>query len=131
MEFCEVCDNMLYLKRNDPTEYQGLIHVCKKCGFERKPPENESILVSSLSLSKQAQYTSVINKYTKLDPTLPRIQGVSCPITNCPNHEGKQDIIYIRYDNVDLKYAYICPICDTVWKTDKHVPSVSAALTSP
>ena len=116
MEFCEVCDNMLYLSKRE--DEMDLVHVCKKCGFERKRSEG-SILVSSLSFSKQAQYTSVINKYTKLDPTLPRIQGVPCPNTDCTNKAGR-DIIYLRYDNVDLKYAYICPICDTIWKTDKN-----------
>jgi DNA-directed RNA polymerase subunit M/transcription elongation factor TFIIS len=116
MEFCEVCDNMLYLSKRD--DEMDLVHVCKKCGNERKRSEG-SIIVSSLSFAKQAQYTSVINKYTKLDPTLPRIQGVPCPHPECTNKAGK-DIIYLRYDNVDLKYAYICPICDTIWKTDKN-----------
>jgi DNA-directed RNA polymerase subunit M/transcription elongation factor TFIIS len=67
MEFCVVCDNMLYLsKREDEME---LVYICKKCGSEReKNDSDESIIVSTLSFSKQAQYTSVINKYTKLDP---------------------------------------------------------------
>jgi DNA-directed RNA polymerase subunit M/transcription elongation factor TFIIS len=116
MEFCEVCDNMLYLSNVD--DETALVHLCKKCGFQRKRHEG-STLVSSLSFSKQAQYTSVINKYTKLDPTLPRIQ-MPCPNISCENHTLARDVIYIRYDNVDLKYAYLCPICDTVWKTDKN-----------
>lgn len=117
MEFCDVCDNMLYLSKGD--HELDLVHACKKCGFKRNVSGEESIIVSSLSLAKQSQYTSVINQYTKLDPTLPRIQGMSCPQEDCANKTGREPIIYIRYDNVDLKYAYICPICGTVWKTDK------------
>jgi DNA-directed RNA polymerase subunit M/transcription elongation factor TFIIS len=117
MEFCEVCDNMLYLSNVE--DEMSLIHLCKKCGFQRKSSEGTT-LVSSLSFSKQAPYTSAVNQYTKLDPTLPRIQGMPCPKPDCENHKLARDIIYIRYDNVDLKYAYLCPICDTVWKTDKN-----------
>ena len=118
MEFCEVCDNMLYLSSRE--DDQDLIHLCKKCGYQRERHEEESTIVSSMSFSKQEQYTSVINKYTKLDPTLPRIQHIPCPNTTCDNHKTPRDIIYVRYDNVELKYAYLCPLCDTVWKTDKN-----------
>ena len=117
MEFCEVCDNMLYLSNRE--DDQELVHVCKKCGYERERSD-ETTLISSMTFSKQEQYTSVINQYTKLDPTLPRIQNMSCPEEDCPNHKAGRDIIYVRYDNVDLKYAYLCPLCDTVWKTDKN-----------
>lgn len=117
MEFCEVCDNMLYLSNRE--DDQELVHVCKKCGYEHTRSD-ETTLISSMTFSKQEQYTSVINKYTKLDPTLPRIQNIPCPQEDCPNHKVGRDIIYVRYDNVDLKYAYLCPLCDTVWKTDKN-----------
>jgi len=115
MEFCKVCDNMLYLSNRE----DELIYLCKKCGNESDRDDGNT-LISSMTLSKQKQYTSVINKYTKLDPTLPRIQNVPCPNEKCENHTLGRDIIYVRYDNVDLKYAYLCPMCDTVWKTDKN-----------
>lgn len=113
MEFCEVCENMLYLTSK---EEDGLMYQCKKCGNEK--PANSSI-VSTISFAKREQYTSIINKYTKLDPTLPRIQ-LKCPNEKCENHTKETDIVQIRYDNVELKYAYICPDCDTVWKSDKN-----------
>jgi hypothetical protein len=27
-------------------------------------------------------------------------------------------VIYIRYDDDNMKYLYMCVTCDTVWKTD-------------
>ena len=33
MEFCEVCDNMLYVKTNEKKE---LVKYCKHCSFEKK-----------------------------------------------------------------------------------------------
>ena len=33
MEFCEVCDNMLYVKTNEKKE---LVKYCKHCSYEKK-----------------------------------------------------------------------------------------------
>ena len=31
------------------------------------------------------------------------------------------EIIYIRYDDTNMKYIYLCSDCDTVWKTSEPV----------
>ena len=52
------------------------------------------------------------NEYTKLDPTLPRIYNVRCPngkcATNAENASKPAEVIYMRYDDANLKYIYIC-----------------------
>jgi aspartate carbamoyltransferase regulatory subunit len=60
-----------------------------------------------------------VNQYTKLDPTLPRINFLPCPNAACENHEENEtrEIIYVRYDNQQMKYIYICAKCDTVWES--------------
>lgn len=118
MEFCEVCDNMLFITSREELGVASLLHICRKCGNEK--PIHASV-VSSMTFTKKEQYSSVINKYTKLDPTLPRINSIPCPKKECINHtRPNPEIIYVRYDNVDLKYAYLCPECDIIWKTDKN-----------
>ena len=66
-----------------------------------------------------------MNKYTKLDPSLPRMHNMDCPNPNCnSNKEGnksKPEIVYLRYDDNNLKYLYICTVCDTTWKTNDNV----------
>ena len=64
----------------------------------------------------------IINKYTKLDPTLPRVYNIKCPNAECKsNHFDKNysypEVIYLRYDDANMKYAYICAECDKIWKT--------------
>ena len=41
----------------------------------------------------------------------------------CPtNKDGKpREIIYIRYDDSNMKYIYLCSDCDTVWQTNETV----------
>ena len=62
----------------------------------------------------------MINEYTKLDPTLPRCNNIPCPNDNCVcNTEDKENnVIYIRYDDINLKYMYLCTYCDTTWNTN-------------
>lgn len=187
MHFCTKCDNMYYIRigaagsaggddggsgggqqKQDTT---SLYHYCRNCGHEVKI--EKTICVSKLQLKHNAQsYSNVINKYTKLDPTLPRINNIKCPNSQCrsnpsigevaaaikmkPRATGGLDVgedeeeeayedldpgvglgvaatfkfpaagelvprevIYIRYDEVNMKYVYMCAVCDTVWNTSQ------------
>jgi DNA-directed RNA polymerase subunit M/transcription elongation factor TFIIS len=62
----------------------------------------------------------MVNKYTKYDPTLPRKNNMKCPNEHCTATESKSDIIYLRYDDENMKYLYICADCDFSWKTDDN-----------
>ena len=47
------------------------------------------------------KFSHIINRFTKLDPTLPRINTIDCPNKDCQTNHDKQtekEIIYIRYD---------------------------------
>jgi DNA-directed RNA polymerase subunit M/transcription elongation factor TFIIS len=117
MHFCSVCSNMYYIRINsdDPNK---LVYYCRKCGNEDKTLAIENVCVSKTQIKKSEQsFNHIINKYTKLDPTLPRINTVLCPNADCKtNTEGaEREIIYIRYDDTNMKYVYLCSDCDTVW----------------
>jgi aspartate carbamoyltransferase regulatory subunit len=57
-----------------------------------------------------------------MDPTLPRINNILCPNAECKTNteDVPREIIYIRYDNVNMKYVYLCSECDVVWKTEDN-----------
>ena len=78
-------------------------------------------MVDQLKKSEQ-EFSHIINKYTKLDPTLPRINTILCPNPNCGTNTDDipKEIIYIRYDDTNMKYVYLCSTCDTVWKTEDN-----------
>ena len=101
----------------------------------------ENNCVSNTQIKRTEQnYNHIINEYTKYDPTLPRISTINCPNAACESNmvaseeeqgasaaeEGtgtisskKAEIIYIRYDDVNMKYIYLCTHCDTKWKTNE------------
>lgn len=122
MKFCNVCNNMYYT-RIASNNVNKLVYYCRKCGNEDTFLDAESLCVSKIIVKKSEQsFNHIINKYTKLDPTLPRINNILCPNADCgTNKDGKErEIIYIRYDDVNMKYVYLCCECDTVWKINEH-----------
>lgn len=139
MHFCRQCDNMYYVTLSEE-DSNVLNYYCRNCGCTESNMVS-NVLTTQLNQSVQ-EFSHIINKYTKLDPTLPRINTVLCPNPDCAtnrsatrergsqNEEKREDqdqgqdeereIIYIRYDDTNMKYVYLCSTCDTVWKTEDH-----------
>jgi DNA-directed RNA polymerase subunit M/transcription elongation factor TFIIS len=114
---------MYYIRINsdDPNK---LVYYCRKCGNEDKLLAIENVCVSKTQIKKSEKtFSHIINKYTKLDPTLPRINTILCPNSDCStNTEGtNREIIYIRYDDTNMKYVYLCSECDFVWQITDNV----------
>lgn len=121
MHFCSNCQNMYYIRINtdDPNK---IVYYCRNCGNEDKLIALENVCVSKTFIKKNEQtFNHIINKYTKLDPTLPRISTILCPNSDCITNktEKEKEIIYIRYDDTNMKYVYLCCHCDTVWNTNE------------
>jgi len=122
MHFCEKCDNMYYLKIGQENA-NNLIYYCRNCGHEDTTLTANNICVSETHIKRNEQkYSHIINEYTKQDPTLPRINTIKCPNQECKsnNDEEQREVIYIRYDDTNMKYIYLCAKCDTMWKTDEQ-----------
>ena len=131
MKFCKHCDNMYYIKITESNP-ENLVYYCRNCGFEEsiltnninddKLNNDEGICVLDTELQQsQLKFNNIINPYTKFDPTLPRMI-MKCPNDECESNKSdskNHEVIYIRYDDTNLKYIYICPTCDTKWLSKK------------
>jgi len=118
MHFCSVCQNMYYIRLTDD-DSNSLVYYCRNCGNEDTTLITNNISVSKVTIqSNHEEFNHIINKYTKLDPTLPRNNQIKCPNLECDTNtkEVERDNIYLRYDEVNIKYLYLCCICDTSWK---------------
>lgn len=135
MKFCSQCDNMYYIGISIE-DSNKLNYYCRNCKHTDETIAEEGVCVLNTQLRMGEQkFNHIINQYTKLDPTLPRIYNIKCPNMECrTNHGGRIDgeeskspdpstspneVIYIRYDDANLKYLYICVECDTTWKTNE------------
>lgn len=127
MHFCSKCDNMYYISISGE-DSNKLVYYCRNCGNEDTSITVDNTTVSKIQLKKsEQQFSHIINQYTKLDPTLPRTNKIICPNPECasnkPEDKVAREIIYIRYDDVNMKYVYLCavPNCETVWKSNENV----------
>jgi DNA-directed RNA polymerase subunit M/transcription elongation factor TFIIS len=128
MKFCKNCGNMYYTKLLSE-ENDKLIYYCRKCGDEDDNfgEDSNSLCVSKTHISGGKAFSNIINEYTKLDPTLPRIKNIKCPNVSCESNKetsgetkegdkSEHEIIYLRYDDIGMKYVYLCTTCDHSWK---------------
>jgi DNA-directed RNA polymerase subunit M/transcription elongation factor TFIIS len=113
-DFCQTCKYYLYLDQDDKT----LRRICRNCGYQE---EEKGGLVLEIDLKEKTSegYKILMNEFTKNDPTLPHVNTIKCPNTDCAsNTSGKEkDVIYIKYDAVNMKFLYICNVCDTQWRS--------------
>ena len=128
---------MYYISVTAENELQ---YYCRHCGNIDNTIASENICVSKVNVKHSTtpqSFSQVVNKYTKLDPTLPRIHTMRCPNDECPSNDkvssgagggggagkstkSKSEIIYVRYDDTNLKYVYLCTKCDKVWNTEQQ-----------
>uniref|UniRef100_A0A6C0E313 DNA-directed RNA polymerase M/15kDa subunit domain-containing protein n=1 Tax=viral metagenome TaxID=1070528 RepID=A0A6C0E313_9ZZZZ len=119
MHFCSQCDNMYYIRISAENSNQ-LVYYCRNCGHEDTMLTVDNLTITSSSVNTTDTKITHINKYTKMDPTLPRIKDILCPNAECETNvkHTEREIICIRYDDINMKYIYLCSTCDTVWKID-------------
>ena len=129
MHFCTQCGNMYFITLSKDDE-KNLSYYCRKCNYTDdkliNKLENLCISKTSITSTNDTDYKHIINQYTKLDPTLPRIHNIDCPNPNCDCNKMKEgtdeplvekEILYIRYDDANMKFVYLCAHCDTIWNT--------------
>lgn len=118
MHFCTVCSNMYYIQI-DPEDAEKLMYYCRFCDNKDNNLAGNDTCVSKVNMKKSAvSYEHMINPFTKYDPTLPRVNKILCPNAQCVTNTEKKEreTICIRYDDTNIKFIYLCALCDTVFK---------------
>jgi len=130
MNFCTECENMYYMRINEDSKDQ-LQFYCRMCGNIDEILNKSSLCLSEFNEeNNNDSIIQSVNKYTKYDPTLPHIHNILCPNEVCISNKtedadigidtnnNKNEVVYIRYDNTNMKYVYLCCNCEHVWKSE-------------
>ena len=131
MKFCDVCQNMMYVRLEDDNSINS---YCKNCGFTDVPTaaQQERIFnVTRPDTDDRASYKQYLTPDIRHDKTLPRTRRLACPNPKCSGAgatAGGTDVIYIKYDDINLKFRYHCCACSTFWTADSRVLDVVPAL---
>jgi DNA-directed RNA polymerase subunit M/transcription elongation factor TFIIS len=128
MNFCPKCENYLYLEQasEDITNPSGatekryfLNRRCKTCGYTEV--DTQGGLVNETIVQERASegYKILLNEFTRQDPTLPHVKTLPCPKATCPSNKGgvPRDVIVIKYDAQNMKFLYICNVCNEQWRS--------------
>lgn len=113
MLFCEKCDNMYYIKIDEDNS-NSLVNYCKQCGYVDK--NNTQNIITNIS---NIEDNEIINEYTKYDCTLPRVNNIPCPNSDCASNKNKDvqsEVILIKSNEKQLTFVYLCCHCDHSWK---------------
>jgi hypothetical protein len=117
IRFCQVCSNYLYLQVDGET--QTLFRLCRNCGFKGES-EQGGLVTEMVVQQRSAEGFNMINEFTIRDPRLPHIHKImKCINPECDSNHGKKDsdVVYIKYDLANLRYIYMCYLCESVWKS--------------
>ena len=71
----------------------------KKTGLSQVLEEQEEIEEAQIEQAEQAQAQTLVEA----------------------SGENNREVIYIRYDDTNMKYVYLCVHCDTTWRTDNRL----------
>ena len=96
-----------------------LVWKCLTCGVE-EPQVGGCLLVETLVQERSSEgYRILLNEFTRQDSTLPHVKSVKCPKGDCASNGGgaERDVIYIKYDAINMKYMYICNVCGESWRS--------------
>lgn len=117
MKFCDICNNMFYVSVEGTENGKRLVYYCKSCGHKNIEASSKSVcVIDDNKVNNFIKYSQYINKYIKYDPCLPRVKNIVCPNDGCTKADNQDnEVIYIKYDNVDMKYLYNCCHCDHFW----------------
>jgi hypothetical protein len=115
MRFCELCNNMLYMRTDDDRE---LTYYCRNCSFavvesvaNLAQPVTDSVYNRDSAATAGAALH--FNKSIKHDVTLPRVNNIPCPNAQCTRRtDEEQEVIYIKKDPVNMRFMYFCCKCD-------------------
>jgi hypothetical protein len=96
-----------------------VFYKCFCCQTEEYNTLNGSICISKNTFQKQdASYVAYLNEHALNDPTLPCTRVITCQNSDCTKKENQDnEIVYIKYDQLNLKYIYRCRHCKHIWTT--------------
>lgn len=79
---------------------------------------------TKLKIKTKKTEASLADDPAALEP-VPAASAVPVPApaldATLESEQNNREVIYIRYDDTNMKYVYLCVHCDTTWRTDNRI----------
>lgn len=116
MKVCPSCRNMFKAHFSQKGE---LLWRCFSCGITEEQKGGCLLMETRVQERSSEGYKILLNEFTRQDPTLPHVKNIKCPNEECASNSGgaTRDVIYMKYDAVNMKFMYLCNVCDYTWRS--------------
>jgi len=98
-----------------------LQHFCRNCGHTTDITTSV-VFRQDGGTNTSFEPSNYLNELSKYDPTLP-VAKISCPCAGANAGAGAgaglKDAVYVRYDNSNMKYLFMCNTCNQYSLADK------------
>jgi DNA-directed RNA polymerase subunit M/transcription elongation factor TFIIS len=117
MEFCDCCDNMLYIRDSEDDKFD-VKYYCKNCSFEKEiSKDNKSKLIIQNMFNMDDHSIDNLTPNIEYDKTIPHVDNIECPNKECSKPKDKSnDVMYVKTDIINIKYVYYCTHCKQFWE---------------
>ena len=90
MKFCHKCNNMLYIHStaSDEGDEPKMLYSCRNCDYTEIDVNPNRCIYENLYSQAKSTYDIIYNKYTRYDPTLPRVNTIKCIKEGCVSNMG-------------------------------------------
>jgi DNA-directed RNA polymerase subunit M/transcription elongation factor TFIIS len=110
-KLCDNCNNMMNIKIKDT---DTLVLDCPSCNHVKPWMGSSCIYETNYTVDLSKIINSNVN--ISQDNTLPSIKdnpNIKCINKNCES--SKSNILFIKYDQDNMKFMYICKSCGVSW----------------
>ena len=81
---------------------------------------------TKLKIKTKKTEASLADEPAALEPVPVSAVPDAAPVSAAPDatlesEQNNREVIYIRYDDTNMKYVYLCVHCDTTWRTDNRI----------
>jgi hypothetical protein len=92
---------------------------CLSCGTSEEQVGGCMLMETLVQERASEGYKILLNEFTRQDPTLPHVKSIKCPSEGCSSNGAgaERDVIYMKYDPVNMKFLYVCNVCGYTWRS--------------
>lgn len=119
MEFCDCCNNMLYIRQDIGDDTTKIEYFCKHCTFSKNISDSNTskMIISTSYNSDDLNFDSFLNENVIYDKTIPHVNNIKCINPSCTKKsDDVNDVMCIKYDTTNFKFMYFCVYCKQFWK---------------
>ena len=95
--------------------------AAEKAASKLEEKATKAALKAASKTNKKTGLSQVLEEQEELEEAQIEQAEKQTLVEEQASGENNREVIYIRYDDTNMKYVYLCVHCDTTWRTDNRL----------